>query len=461
MGRADPGVAGDPFSSGCVAYIGGLSMNRIETKIIIMVTNRLAAAKDSDAKTEMIEELSENLYQRFLELTEGGMSEEEALQHALESLGDVEELLAYLREAEKEEASERANDVQDFQEKEFSREEGSSFFKDDLENGIEEIVNAALSTAKVAVDCAKDVAKDVSDQLKERYPEGVFKQFTVRKGKKVDCTAVPPESVHSLEIRLTNGNVTIECTEEEDAFIEVEGDTEEIETMLKDDGVLSISQGNTASAAYFFMRGMRRSDLVVGLPARMWNYVDISTVNGDITIDEGLRCGQLKATTTSGDLELNRICCNRIELRSTSGDIQGHDLDGVLRAETKSGDIELEGTCGRCELFSASGNVCFTGQSKEMSCTSTSGDVELNLKNLPEKIKGSSISGDCEIRVPTEYGFRISYKTVSGKFMTNLPLAGGLGERSGEAVFGDGSRGDIHFSSVSGDVHVWAADSCD
>ena len=44
-------------------------MNRIETKIIIMITNRLASAKDSDAKTEIIEELSENLYQRYLELT--------------------------------------------------------------------------------------------------------------------------------------------------------------------------------------------------------------------------------------------------------------------------------------------------------------------------------------------------------------------------------------------------------
>lgn len=452
-------MAGDPFSFRCVAYIGGLSMNRIETKIIIMVTNRLAAAKDSDAKTEMIEELSENLYQRYLELAESGMPENQALENAMESLGDVEELLAYLREAEKEETAESVNDDPNSQGKEFSQAEGSSsFFKDDLENGIEEIVNAAFSTAKVAVDCAKDVAKDVSSQLKERYPEGVFKQFTVRKGKKVDCTAVPPESVHSLEIRLTNGNVTIECTYEEDAFIEIEGDTEEIETMIKDDGVLSISQGNTASAAYFFMRGMRRSDLVVGLPERMWNYVNISTVNGDITIDGGLRCGELKATTTSGDLELNEISCNRIELRSTSGDIQGHDLDGVLRAETKSGDIELEGICGRCELFSASGDVRFTGQSKEMSCTSTSGDVELDLENLPEKIKGSSISGDCEIRVPTEQGFRISYKTVSGKFMTNLPLAGGLGEKSGEAVFGDGSCGDIRFSSVSGDVHIWAAE---
>lgn len=404
-------------------------MNRIETKIVIMVTNRLAAAEDSDAKSDMIEELSENLYQRYLELTESGMPEEESLEKAMESLGDTEELLAYLREAANE--TEGAQDTQSFQENEFSRDEGtSSFSKDDLENGIEEIVNAALSTAR-------DVAKDVSDQLKEKYPEGVFRQFTVRKGRKVDCTAVPPESVHSLEIRLTNGNVRLKCTDEQDAFIKVEGDTEEIETMLKDDGILHISQGTTASAAYFFMRGMRRSDLVVELPERMWDYVSITTVNGDIDIENHLSCGELKASTASGDIE-------------------GRRLNGSLRAETKSGDIRLDGSCEKCELFSASGDVCFTGKSKEMNCTSTSGDISLKMENLPQRLKGNSISGNCEVKVPTESGFRISYKTISGDFKTDLPLAGGFDKRSGEAVFGDGFGGEIHLSNVSGDILIWA-----
>ena len=54
-------------------------MNRIETKIIVMVTNKLAAAKECDAKTELIEELSENLYQRYLDLTAAGVPEQEAL----------------------------------------------------------------------------------------------------------------------------------------------------------------------------------------------------------------------------------------------------------------------------------------------------------------------------------------------------------------------------------------------
>ena len=82
-------------------------MNRIETKIIVMVTNKLAAAKECDAKTELIEELSENLYQRYLDLTASGVEEQEALRQAMDSLGDVKELLAYLKEEAKGQAAEK------------------------------------------------------------------------------------------------------------------------------------------------------------------------------------------------------------------------------------------------------------------------------------------------------------------------------------------------------------------
>ena len=59
-------------------------MNRIETKIIVMVTNALAGAKDSEAKTELIEELSNNLYQRYMDLTAAGVPEQEALDQAMQ-----------------------------------------------------------------------------------------------------------------------------------------------------------------------------------------------------------------------------------------------------------------------------------------------------------------------------------------------------------------------------------------
>lgn len=467
-------------------------MNRIEARIIIMVTNRLAAAKDSDAKTEMIEELSENLYQRYLELTEGGMAEDAALQQALDSLGDVDELLAFLKETEEEvkcvqegtaddSASQKdavdgsapqegtANDSASQQAEtgaeEQSADDGSayeekfaSFSKEDLENGIEEIVNAALSATKVAVDCARDVAKDVSDQFKEKYPDGVFTQFSGQKGRGVECMAIPAEDVEALDIRLTNGDIELGRTDEPDVLIDIEGDTQEIKTMLKENGVLSITQGNTASAVFLFMRGMRRTNVEIRLPQKMWESISISTTNGDISIEDELVCRQLKVSASSGDLNMERISSENMELKLCSGDINGDDLNGNLHAESKSGDIEISGCLGRCEMFSASGDVKFVGESREVNCSSTSGDVELSLERLPEKVKGNSISGDCEIVVPADQGFHLSYRTVSGSFSTDIPLAGRLEKKCGDVVYGETAAGEINLSSVSGDISVRVRD---
>lgn len=503
-------------------------MNRIETKIIIMVTNRLASAKESDAKTEMIEELSENLYQRYLELTEQGTPENEALAKAMESLGDVEELLAFLREAEGEAASSpkqnegtrteetKAEDAQEgCAQAEDARteavtEEGSKAraddtaadaegdagtqsesgsqerdwsagFKKDLESGIDAFVNMALDTAKVAQDIAMDTAKvaqetakatvvhakgvakdvteqwkDVSEQWKERYPDGVFSQYDESKGQKVDCTAVAvTDAIHSLDIRLMNGDVSLCVVDKDDTYIEVNGDTQEIETVLRDDGVLSIVQENTASASFFFLRGMRHCDIMVTLPRKVWNRINISTVNGDVLVEPDLECQELHFSTASGDIKMSRLMCDNVTCHSGSGDVQVKDLAGNLYAATKSGDVWARGRLGRGEIHSISGDVELYGNCGEVMASSTSGDVQVDLENVPRTVEMSSISGDCTIRVPRGDGMHVSYRTVSGDFSTNLPLTTNMTKKRGETTIGDGAGTRISVSSTSGDIAIF------
>lgn len=469
-------------------------MNRIETKIIIMVTNRLASAKESDAKTEMIEELSENLYQRYLELTEQGTPEDAALAKAMESLGDVEELLAYLREAggaqteevraeEKQVGESQAEDMKSEEprteaEKDAqgkgAAQEWSFEFKKDLESSIDTIVNFALDTAKVAQDIAldtakaatetakatvvyaKDVAKDVSEQWKERYPDGVFSQYDESKGQKVNCTAVAvTDAIHSLDIRLMNGDVSLYVVDKDDTYIEVNGDTQEVETILRDDGVLSIVQENTASASFFFLRGMRHCDIVVTLPRKVWNRISISTMNGDVLVEPELECRELHVSTASGDIQMSQLVCDNVTCHSGSGDVKVKELAGNLYAATKSGDVWVRGRLGRSELHSISGDVELYGICGEVMTSSTSGDVQVDLENVPQTVEASSVSGDCTIRVPRGDGMHISYRTVSGDFSTNLPLTTNMTKKRGETTLGDGAGTRISVSSTSGDVAVY------
>lgn len=71
-------------------------MDEMKVKLTAAVAARLTAAPASEEKDELIEELSDNLYRRFLEMNGAGVPEEEAFNRALDDLGDVDELLAYL-----------------------------------------------------------------------------------------------------------------------------------------------------------------------------------------------------------------------------------------------------------------------------------------------------------------------------------------------------------------------------
>ena len=71
-------------------------MDDIKLRLNESVAAKLGAAPASADKDELIEELSDNLYRRFQDMTGAGVPEEEAFQRALDDLGDVDELLAYL-----------------------------------------------------------------------------------------------------------------------------------------------------------------------------------------------------------------------------------------------------------------------------------------------------------------------------------------------------------------------------
>ncbi len=71
-------------------------MDDYKMRLNASVAARLSAAPASKEKDELIEELSDNLYRRFLEMSGAGVPEEEAFNRSLDDLGDVDELLTYL-----------------------------------------------------------------------------------------------------------------------------------------------------------------------------------------------------------------------------------------------------------------------------------------------------------------------------------------------------------------------------
>lgn len=466
-------------------------MDNMRTRFVIAVTGRLASAADTAAKVDLIEELSENLYSRWQDLTAQGFDENEAFDKALEDLGNVDELLAYLDSLGPE--------------GELPRQEGSCRdFTSELLHGVEGIVRETVSQTKDAVDQAAVIVRNVADKIKEKYPDGfkgkVYVQFdggnenggqepvresrepeegeapagekeagwsfsvgynrnrggffceSGRPSRRVEGTSVPSAEMKGVDVQI-NGDVTIHLDSDPEADIRLDGDLENLELRVNDDGVLSVRQGNTAVSSFFFFRGLAAADMEITLPRRFWDFVRISTVNGDVDLEMGLEVGQLSVRTVSGDVQFRDASCQELIFHSSSGDLDARGISsGSVTAETASGDVELTGGFGAVKIGTASGDIDMTGSVQELRCSSASGDVEADLQQMPVQMDVASKSGDCEITLPGGEGFALQFSTVSGELYSDFTLVGPIGKRSGEAIYLDGGGRTFRMSSISGDI---------
>lgn len=471
-------------------------MDNMRTRFVIAVTSRLASAADTAAKVDLIEELSENLYSRWQDLTAQGMSENEAFDKAMEDLGNVDELLAYLD-------SLGPNG-------ELPRQEGGCRdFTSELLHGVEGIVRETVNQTKDAMDQAAVIVRNVADKLKEKYPDGfkgkVYVQFDSDKDappssrsaeapeppegceppeqpeppeppekgwsfavgynkdrggffcensrvRKVEGTVLPSRDLKGIDVQV-NGDVDILLDNDPNGDVILDGDVENLEVRVSDDGVLSVRQGSTATSAFFFLRGLASADAKLTLPRRFWDFLQISTISGDVNVDGGLEIGQLSIKTASGDAEIGYTEFQELIFKSSSGDLDTGHLSGRnVHAESASGDIQLTGRFDAVRASSASGEISLEGGVRELRCNTASGDAEVRVDQVPEKLEMSSKSGDCEVAMPGGEGFTLQFSTVSGELDSDFPLVGSIGKRSGEAIYLDGGGRTFRMSSVSGDL---------
>ncbi len=467
-------------------------MDKMKTRFIIAVTGRLAQAEETTAKVELIEELSDNLYSRWQDLVASGVPEEEAYTRALEDLGNVDELLAYLAGLGPEEALP-------------GREGSVREFTNELLRGLEDVVRETVSQTRDAVDQAGIIVRNVAERIREKYPNGVQGRICVQVDKegyeetpprdtesggetasqdgekagwsfavgydkergffcgsnsgraasrRVTGTTLPSQEVKGVDVQVVNGDVTVHLSDDPQGDVILDGDVDHLEVRMSEEGVLSIRQGNTASSAFFFLRGLAAADVELTLPRRYWEFIQLSTVNGDLELDDGLEAGRLAVKAASGDVRFREARCGEVCFKSASGDLDAGGEIGSIQAETASGDVELSGSFGAVRAATASGDVEVQGSVREIRCSSASGDAKVRTQTLPDKLEISTKSGDCRLYLPAGEGFALQFSTVSGDLDTEFDLVGPVGARSGEAMYLDGGGRSFRITSISGDISL-------
>lgn len=476
-------------------------MNRIETKIIVMVTNKLAAARDCEAKTELIEELSENLYQRYMDLTAAGVPEAEALQQAMDNLGDVNELLEYLAYLSDEEGGADVIDVEIPQEPETPKVEtpkvetpkvewqekaqeghgngeqsqrtssynkrswSQSFDTDKLEKGIEDIVNMAMSAARSAVDMAGDVTRSFSDSMSKTFKNFEFSgdiHFD-RSEEDSECV-IQCDQIHSLDVNLVNGDIdlTVDDTATE---ITLTGNTSGVEFSVGEDGILRIRQRTTASSSVLFGRGAGWADLDITIPFKKWNRIGLQSMAGDIRLEDSLVCDALYLNSKSGDLTLDggasQIAAEKMAVRTLSGDVNASNLVGSLYINSASGDVTVE-ECQlqNCGVIATSGDIRVECDVNELNCSSSSGDIEITcIDHAPHSVKAATTSGDVRLEMLGGEGFTLAYRTVSGDINYDVDDLDQWAEqrdsnKKGAIIYRSGEPTHVQISTVSGDIDL-------
>ena len=424
-------------------------MSNVYMKFVVAITQKLSDAPDSDAKVDLIEELSDNLYGRYQDMVASGTPEEEAYATALDKLGDVNELLAYL----------------DCCGKQGPMPDGAwqDSTADDWFSGLSDMIR---QTVDQAVNAANDAAAMVRDAAKRFDGNAVINIGGSRAASAGGEDGELEFSSQGLEeIRLSIvGDLTVCLDGDPSSSIRLRGDVDDLDIVTGADGVLSITQEKSAGGSFFFSRGLSSASIELTIPQRHWGRLELSTGSGDMEIRDGvLEADNVSIKTTSGDIELDSLeISRRLEVNTASGDLSlTGGVCGELAFRSASGDLEGRNVTAAVLAQTSSGDVSLSGDIRALKAASASGDLELDTQSFPQSLELSTKSGDCAVHIPDNDGFVLRYSTVSGELSSSFPLtaAGNVllrrAGRAGEARYKDGGDGRMFvLCSVSGDIEL-------
>lgn len=214
---------------------------------------------------------------------------------------------------------------------------------------------------------------------------------------------VPAESITALSIDWVAGDVKIMVTDGEEIVV-----TEHVDRGIPEEYALCVEADNTLRIRYsndVWGNDMPEKDLTVLLPrtvAENLTAVDLSGVSADFAVGKLTVRDAFSFDTTSGKLEMQSM--NAPQAKAT--------------------------------VSSVSGNVELDGSFREVKAGSTSGEIDLMLRNAPAAVEVSTVSGEVDVELPAGTGFTLDYSTVSGELECDFPLTKSV---DGKYVCGDGA----------------------
>ena len=228
---------------------------------------------------------------------------------------------------------------------------------------------------------------------------------------------VPAESITALSIDWVAGDVKIMVTDGEEIVV-----TEHVDRGIPEEYALCVETDNTLRIRYsndVWGIDMPEKDLTVLLPrtvAENLTAVDLSGVSANFAVGKLTVRDAFSFDTTSGKLEMQ----------------------------------SMNAPQAKADVSSVSGKVELDGSFREVKAGSTSGEIDLMLRNAPAAVEVSTVSGEVDVELPAGTGFTLDYSTVSGELECDFPLTKSV---DGKYVCGDGACR-MEIGTTSGSLSV-------
>ncbi|MGH0052027.1 MAG: DUF4097 family beta strand repeat-containing protein [Sphaerochaetaceae bacterium] len=227
----------------------------------------------------------------------------------------------------------------------------------------------------------------------------------------------------SLHVSTISNNIIIEVDEnQKQATLSLGSNDKEQLKVSKQGSLITVS---VSPIKRWFLRffSYDSSPLIITLPGRTLEMLEISSTSGDITLMHPLEARIINISGISSEIDfLSLLATDQIGIHTTSGEISGKDAssEGIAEFSSTSGEIEVQHISGDGIIIKGvSSGIEAEIQLPEQGSVevhTTSGEIDLDLrksKNL--QIMVSTISGEIEFNDKEQAGNKASLKTGDGR----------------------------------------------
>jgi hypothetical protein len=179
-------------------------------------------------------------------------------------------------------------------------------------------------------------------------------------------------------------------------------------------------------------------------------FTEIEATSGDITAVE---LNRARVRTSSGNIQVEGAR-GAIDLRSRSGDISVRGARDSIVTGSTSGDLDVDRAPRGIRAESTSGKLEVREASGAIQLSTENGDVDAKLLAPLSRVDVDSGSGDIDLTVDREAGFRLDVRTTTGTIDAELPIR--VTEATRHALAGVVGSGQVPMTmrTSSGDIHV-------